>query len=101
MTRLVVTADAEGDLSKILSFLERKAGPIIAAEYGRRFRSTLERLVDLPETGAPRPSLGPNVRIGIVSPYVLIYEFMQADDRLILLRILHGRRNITRDLLGR
>jgi toxin ParE1/3/4 len=101
MTRLVVTADAEVDTREILSYLEREAGPTIAAKYGRRFRSTLQRLIDLPETGAPRPSLGAHARIGIVSPYILIYDFVREDDLLVLLRILHGRRNITRDLLRR
>jgi toxin ParE1/3/4 len=99
MTRLVVTADAERDASEIISFLVREAGPAVAADYVSRFRFTLERLVELPETGAPRPSLGPNARIGIVSPYILIYDFVRGDDDLVLLRILHGRRNITRDLL--
>jgi toxin ParE1/3/4 len=101
MTRLVVTADAERDASEIISFLAREAGPAVAAEYVRRFTSTLERLASLPETGAPRPSLGPNARIGIVSPYILIYDFVRVRDELILLRILHGRRNITQDLLRR
>jgi toxin ParE1/3/4 len=99
MTRLVVTADAERDASEIILFLVREAGPAVAADYVSRFRFTLERLVELPETGAPRPSLGPNVRIGIVSPYILIYDFVRGDDDLVLLRILHGRRNITRDML--
>lgn len=101
MTRLVVTTDAEADIGEILSYLAREASPAIAAEYGRRFRSILERLVDLPETGAPRPSLGPCARIGIVSPYILVYDFVREDDSLVLLRILHGRRNVTRDILGR
>jgi toxin ParE1/3/4 len=101
MTRLVVTAEAESDTYEILAYLEREAGPSIAAEYGRRFLSALERLIDLPETGAPRPSLGPCARIGIVSPYVLIYDFVREDNSLVLLRILHGRRNITHDLLKR
>ncbi len=101
MTRLVVTADAEADTRDILSYLEREAGPVVAAEYANRFRSTLKRLVDLPETGAPRPNLGPKIRIGIVSPYILIYEFVGEDDSVILLRILHGKRNIARELRRR
>ena len=58
-----------------------------------------KRLIDLPETGAPRPKLGPNVRIAVVFPYVLIHEYTRDDDTLTLLRILHGRRNIKPDLL--
>jgi toxin ParE1/3/4 len=99
MTRLVVTAEADSDASDILDYLRREAGARVAADYGRRFGLTLERLVDLPQTGAPRPALGPNARIAIVSPYLLIYDYTHDDDMLTLLRILHGRRNITRSLL--
>jgi plasmid stabilization system protein ParE len=51
MTRLVVTADAEADTSDILTYLEEKAGPPVAAKYGHRFRLTLQRVVEMPETG--------------------------------------------------
>jgi toxin ParE1/3/4 len=101
MTRLIVTAEAEADTRDILAYLEREAGPLIAEKYGRRFRLTLERLLDMPGTGAPRPALGPNVRIAIVYPYILIYDHAPDEDSLALLRILHGRRNISRDLLRR
>jgi plasmid stabilization system protein ParE len=101
MTRLLVAADAESDTHDIIIFLEREAGARIAAAYGRRFRQIIERLVDLPQSGAPRPALGPNARIAIVSPYVLIYDYTIDDDTLTLLRILHGKRNITRELLHR
>jgi plasmid stabilization system protein ParE len=101
MTRLVVTADAEADTNDILTYLEEKAGPLVAVKYGHRFRLTLQRVVEMPETGAPRPALGPNVRISIVYPYLLIYDYPARGDILTLLRILHGRRNISRDMLKR
>jgi plasmid stabilization system protein ParE len=101
MTRLVVSADAEADTRDVLAYLERQAGPTVAADYGRRFGWTIERLVSMPETGAPRPSLGPNTRLAVVFPYILIYDYTREDDTLTLLRILHGRRNISRDLLQR
>jgi toxin ParE1/3/4 len=101
MTRLVVTADAEVDTSSILDYLEQEAGQRIAEQYGRRFYRTIERLLDAPQSGAPRPALGADVRIAIVSPYVVIYEYAMSDDTVVLLRILHGHRNITGDLLRR
>jgi len=70
-------------------------------DYGRRFRVVIERLVDLPSTGAPRPALGRDARVAVVWPYVLIYDYTQADDTFTLLPILHGRRNITLDVLHR
>jgi plasmid stabilization system protein ParE len=42
-----------------------------------------------------------NTRIAIVTPYTLIYDYATDDDSIVLLRLLHGRRNITRALLGR
>jgi toxin ParE1/3/4 len=101
MTRLVVTVDAETDTDEILTYLTREAGDLVADKYGRRLRVTIERLLDMPEMGAARPSLGPNARIAIVYPYVLVYDYTRDDDTLTLLRILHGRRRVTRDLLGR
>jgi toxin ParE1/3/4 len=99
MTRLVVTADATTDTYQILRYLEREAGAAVAARYGHRFRRTIERLLATPESGAPRPSLGTRTRVAVVFPYVLIYDYSLEDDTLLLLRILHGRRKISRELL--
>ena len=99
MTRLVVAAEAEADTDDILIYLEREASPRIAEAFGRRFRTAIERFVDLPESGSPRPALGRDIRISIVFPYILIYRYSSQDDTVTLLRILHGRRNITSGLL--
>src|SRR5882672_4479359 len=99
MTRLVVTADAEADTGQILENLAREASWQVAEEYGRRLRETLERVVEMPESRARRPALGPEARIAIVYPYVLIYDYTHENNTVTLLRILHGRRKITRDLL--
>lgn len=99
MTRLVVTADAEADLDEILQYLQREASVVVAEEYGRKFRACIERLVESPGIGSPRPALGATTRIGIVWPYLLIYDYVASEDVLTLLRILHGKRNITRRLI--
>jgi toxin ParE1/3/4 len=92
MTRLVVTADADADTRDVLAYLGRHAG---------RCGKAIERLVEMPETGSPRPSLGVNARIAVIFPYVLIYDYDRDSNTLTLLRILHGRRNISQDLLRR
>jgi plasmid stabilization system protein ParE len=51
------------------------------------------------EVGRPRPMLGPNARVAAVPPYILIYDYGQDDDALVLLRVLHERREITQDLV--
>jgi toxin ParE1/3/4 len=52
-----------------------------------------------PASGAPRPAIGPHVRIGIVSPYIVIYEHDAAQDTVTIFRIVHGRRKITGKML--
>ncbi len=99
MTRLVVTEDADADLEEILNYLEREAGPRVAEAYGHKIGACLARLVEFPGIGARRPALGASTRIGIVRPYILIYDYTAADDTLTLLRIVHGKRNITRRLI--
>ena len=101
MTRLVVSAEAEADTGRILAYLHREAGAQIATAYGLRFQRRIEALLEAPETGAPRPTLGPNTRIALVFPYLSIYDYVSSGDTITLLRILHGRRNITRDMLDR
>lgn len=90
MTRLVVTADAEADLSEILDYLKEQASALVADDYGRKFRASIERLVEFPGIGSRRKVLGPDTRIGVVPPYILIYDYTDADDRLTLLRIVHS-----------
>ena len=101
MARLVSTARFRSDTSEIIDYLERVAGSRVAESYSHRFRTTVARLTELPGSGAPRTELGTNVRIVIVSPYILIYDYALDDDTVVLLRILHGRRNITRQLVRR
>jgi len=101
MTRLVTAPRFRSDTNTILNYLEEVAGPRVAARYGSRFDETIVRLARFPESGAPRPELGVNTRIAIVQPYLLIYDFTPDDGTLTFLRVLHGRRNITRGLLGR
>jgi toxin ParE1/3/4 len=101
MARLVVAPRLRSDTETILNYLEKVAGLRVAARYGGRFEETIARLTSFPESGAPRPVLGVNTRIAIVQPYLLIYDFTRDDNTLTLLRVLHGRRNVTRALLGR
>jgi toxin ParE1/3/4 len=101
MTWLVVTADAATDVNEILDYLKREASPRVAEEYGQKFRRTQERPVEFTGLGSRRPELGGDTRIGIVQPYILIYDYTKRDDTLTLLRVVHGKRNITSRLITR
>jgi plasmid stabilization system protein ParE len=101
MTRLIVATEAEGDIDDILRYLEREAGRRTAIAYGERFVEAIERIIDFPGAGPPRPALGPDTRVAIVYPYLLIYDFTKADDTVTMLRVLHGKREITERLIKR
>ncbi len=100
MTRVALTASADADTAFILGDLSAKAGATVAVRYDAEFDALYRRLERFPESGAPRPALGLRVRIGIVSPYNIIYEYGETDDVVTVMRIVHGRRRITRRLLN-
>jgi toxin ParE1/3/4 len=74
MTRVVISTAADADTDEILAFLIRHAGLATAARYNSLFETLYDRLAVHPDSGSPRPLLGENVRIGIVPPYIVIYE---------------------------
>ena len=100
MARVIITTAADADTNEILNDLTTKAGLPTATKYERLFDKLIDLLADYPAIGAPRPALGPHVRISIVLPYIVIYSHNKDDDTVTLLRILYGRRNITRALVG-
>jgi toxin ParE1/3/4 len=101
MARVRFTASAAADSAAILSDLNAEAGHQIATKFGTRFAKLYDRLAGHPVSGPPRPALGPNIRIGIVSPYIVIHRYIKADDVVTVLRILHGHREIAGKLLIR
>lgn len=73
------------------------AGFVTAERYTQRIEEVFDLLGTFPEAGAPRPEFGPGVRTKIIAPYVMFYVF--DDNRVDILRICHGKRRITRDLV--
>ena len=100
MARVIFTKSASNDQAAILSYLHAEAGLRTATKYRALFLRLYDLLADHPAIGARRPALGPHVRIGIVLPYIVIYEDSSTDDTVINLRIVHGRRDVTVSLLA-
>jgi toxin ParE1/3/4 len=101
MARVLFAAPADADTAAILNYLSRTAGEATALKYSARFERLYDRLVDHPASGAPRPKLGRDIRIGVVSPYVIIYAYETVTDVVTILRIVHGRRRISGEMLPR
>jgi len=97
MARLTVSPQAEHDAAEIIDLLTREAGTDVANRYRQGFNDLLARFARYPESGSPRVRLGRHIRIGVVTPYVIIYEL--EPDHVMVLRIVDGRRKITRRLV--
>jgi toxin ParE1/3/4 len=74
VTRLVVSRNAENDMASILTDLEQEANAVVAEEFGCYVRRALLRLIQFPNSGAPRPEVGRDARVAVVYPYLLIYD---------------------------
>ncbi len=96
MARVVITGPADADSAEIIGDLTAKAGELVADRYEAEFEALYLRLATFPESGSPRPKLGRFIRIGLVSPYMVVYRHAPGDDLVAVIRILHGRRRITR-----
>jgi plasmid stabilization system protein ParE len=97
MTRVVVTERAKEDVRRILTDLNARAGNHVAERYAADFKTAYRRLAHIPAGGPPRPALGSKTRIVPVLPYIVIYDY--ENDTVTVLRVLHGKRNITRNLI--
>jgi toxin ParE1/3/4 len=100
VARVVITDPADADSTEIIRDLTAKAGELVADRYEADFDALYRRLERFPESGAPRPALGRLVRIGVVSPYNVIHEYIEADDAVTIMRIVPGRRRFTRRMLN-
>lgn len=99
MAQIVFTESADADANAILEELKVVAGLRTASKYRTLFSKLYAHLADYPDGGPPRRSLGPRIRIGIVFPYLVIYEHDAIQDVVTVLRILHGRRKISGTML--
>jgi toxin ParE1/3/4 len=99
MTRVVVTEHAKRDVREIISDLNQRAGYLVASRYASDFKAAYRNLADFPKSGPVRPALGTAARVKFVYPYVIIYDCDA--DAVTVLRVLHGRRDISVDLIRR
>jgi plasmid stabilization system protein ParE len=99
MTRLVVSPRAGIDVREMLERLGELAGPAVAGRYAADLRAIYARLEMFPASGSRRRSLGPFARIAVLAPYVVVYDYV--GDEVVIVRVLDGRRNITRRLIRR
>lgn len=98
MTRVVVTETAKADISTIIDDLEQRAGAPTAETYARAVADALRRLAAHPAIGPPRADLGAFARMIVLKPYLLMYRYEPGPESVIVMRMLHGRRDISAEL---
>ena len=100
MIEVVVAPQARDDLVSIVTYLAAVASPATARRWNDRLWAAIQGLSEFPGTGTPRPRLGAHIRIAVVRPSVVVYEYHRGTARLDVLRVVHGRRQITRKLVA-
>lgn len=99
MAAVIISREAEADLEVILLDLVERAGSLIAARYVEGILATLESLAVVPEaSGRPVPQLGLDLRCHPMGTYNAYLRYDKMSDVLSIVRVLHGRRKMTRKL---
>ncbi|MFT4074694.1 MAG: type II toxin-antitoxin system RelE/ParE family toxin [Asticcacaulis sp.] len=89
--RVVFSSAFSKDLNEISDYIALDS-PKRAFSFTEDIRQRCLSLGDMPESGAARPELGPNMRSVPFGRYVIFYIIYP--DRLRIVRILHGARNL-------
>jgi len=100
MARVVFTVAADAEAAPIFDDLYAKACKPTVVKYRASFKALYDNLANFPASGAPRPTIGSKIRIGIVSPDTVIYRHTEAEGIVRVPRIVHGSRGITDKLLS-
>jgi toxin ParE1/3/4 len=88
---------AADDLDGIAHSIAARASDRIATGVVADIVASLESLGFFPFMGTARPRLGRAIRGWPVAPYVAFYR--ANDDHVQIVRVIHGRRRITRKLI--
>jgi toxin ParE1/3/4 len=90
---------ARADIATILDDLENTVSASVALKYTEAFKHAFDHLTGFPRTGAPRPRFGREMRIWTVDPYIIYHRYTGIDDVVLVVRVVHGRRKVTKKIL--
>jgi toxin ParE1/3/4 len=65
---------------------------LFATEFLSRIEARFSQALTLPHSGAPRPHLGPDLRVIFYEKFAIYY--LPRPDEIIIVRVLHGSRDI-------
>ena len=95
--RIVYTETARDDLIVIGDYIRDAAGDVVADRFIGRVMATVESLETSPRRYRERPALGLGIRATGYRKYMIFYRVEQ--DSISIVRVLHGARRITANLI--
>lgn len=88
----------DGDIEEIIVNLAREASERVALRWRDGVRATVERIVQNPGRGHPRPDLKPDgLRAGSVvgfESYLVFYRWAEREEVIEFFRVKHGGMNL-------
>jgi toxin ParE1/3/4 len=97
--RIEYAGPARRDLRSLERYLRAEAGDAIADRFIRDIVAKVNSLRDMPARQRLRAELRPELRAVSISQYMIFYRI--DGDRVRVIRVLHGSRNITTKLFPR
>jgi len=97
MARYRIARRAATDLNAIWRFIARDS-PAAADQFLDRLYHAFVGLAHAPRIGAQRFHLAPELRMFPVREYLIFYR--PIDDGVEIVRVLHGKRNITQEFFS-
>jgi toxin ParE1/3/4 len=98
MTQPILTEMAQGDLVDIWATVAEARDERTADRMNQKILATCRSKAAFPETGRLRDEIAPGLRSTVVRPYVVFFRPM--DGTIVVLRILHGRRDVEQIMSG-
>ena len=88
---VIYSKAALADLEQITAFIAADNAEV-AERFANRLVDVAELLRSLPERGRPVKKW-PDVRVIVLSPYLIFYRFEKAENKVEILRFWHGARD--------
>ena len=96
--RLVITDAAEDDLRSIGGYIEGAAGPVTSERFILRVDEVIQSLGFAPDRTRVRTDLRPALHMIHADAYLVFYRIVQ--DTVLILRVIHGARDISSDMFS-
>lgn len=89
----IISHKAEADLMEIWLTIAAH-DPLAADRMSQLLEARINRLADHPELGPARDDIRRGARHLVEKPYLILYEWRQASNTVLIVRVVHGARDL-------